>query len=233
VRTSFIYFLAVKYEEVKIIRSNLHFLLWFWSGFSFVNQCSLWYYYLVIVCDMLWTIWSCLIVNNSFLYCIKKNVLITILPTRSELFKRKIRIEIKPINNDTWLVSFMLSFSGFSPVLIGPKVIFFKLTWHRRPQQCAHLLDSTQPKRTEPNQISSKKATIGPKKIFLGNMNDASLKEQFWAQPNYKQTKFILWRIRFVTISMPHRMPHQIMSSVAKLQEGSYDALYWRFCTHH
>jgi hypothetical protein len=67
-----------------------------------------------------------------------------------------------------WLVNFILSFNGLSPILIGPKVNFFKLTWQRRPQQCARLLHSTQPKWACPNQISSKKATIGPNKIFFG-----------------------------------------------------------------
>jgi hypothetical protein len=71
------------------------------------------------------------------------------------------------INTDAWLVNFMFSFSGLSPLLIGPKVIFFKLTWHIRPQQCAHLLNSTQQKQAHPNQISSKKGIIGPNKIFF------------------------------------------------------------------
>jgi hypothetical protein len=94
-------------------------------------------------------------------------VLITVLPTRSELFKKRIRIEMKSINTDAWLVNFILSFSGLSPILIGPKVNFFKLTWHRRPQQCVHLLDSTQPKQARPNQISYRKATIGPNNFFF------------------------------------------------------------------
>jgi hypothetical protein len=81
-------------------------------------------------------------------------------------YSKKDRIEMKSINTDAWLVNFILSFSGLSPILIGKKSIFFKLTWHRRPQQCAHLLDSTQPKQARPNQISSKKATIGPNKNF-------------------------------------------------------------------
>jgi hypothetical protein len=83
--------------------------------------------------------------------------------------KEKIKIEVKSINNDAWLlVNFMLSFSGLSPLLIGPKLIFFELTWHIRPQQRAHLLDSTQQKRAHPNQISSKKATNRPNKTFFG-----------------------------------------------------------------
>jgi hypothetical protein len=86
---------------------------------------------------------------------------------------------MKSINTDAWLANSMLSFSGLSPLLIGTKVIFFKLTWHKRPQQCVHLLNSTQPKRADPNQISSKKATIGRNKIFLSYMNNASLQEQF------------------------------------------------------
>jgi hypothetical protein len=183
-------------------------------------------------CNNLWYVMNKMVMldsKNNLLCCIKKYVLITILPTRSELFKKRIRIEMKSINIDAWLVNFILSFSGLSPILIRPKVDFFKWTWHRRSQQCAHLLDSTQPKRARPNQISSKKATIGPNKIFSGYMNNASLQEQFWAQPNYKRTKFVLWRIRFVTIGMPH----QILSSVAKLQDRSYDALYRRFSTHH
>jgi hypothetical protein len=53
VRTSFVYCLAVKDEDVKIIRSNLHLLLWLCTRFSFVNQCSLWYCYLVIICDVM------------------------------------------------------------------------------------------------------------------------------------------------------------------------------------
>jgi hypothetical protein len=81
-------------------------------------------------------------------------------------YSKKDRIEMKSINTDAWLVNFILSFSGLSPILIGKKSIFFKLTWHRRPQQCAHLLDSTQPKQARPNKISSKKATIGPNKNF-------------------------------------------------------------------
>jgi hypothetical protein len=35
-KTSFVYCLAVKDEEVKIIRSNLHYLLWLWPRFIFV-----------------------------------------------------------------------------------------------------------------------------------------------------------------------------------------------------
>jgi hypothetical protein len=38
--------------------------------------------------------------KNSLFHCIKKYVLITILPTRSELFKKQIRIEKKSINTD-------------------------------------------------------------------------------------------------------------------------------------
>jgi hypothetical protein len=38
----------------------------------------------------------------------------------------------------------------------------------KKPQQCAHLLDSTQQKWAQPNRISPKKATIGPNKIFFG-----------------------------------------------------------------
>ena len=152
------------------------------------------------VCDMWLTIWSCLIVNNNLLYCIKKYVLITILPTRSELFKKRIRIEMKSINTDAWLVNFILSFSGLSPLLIGPKInFFFKLTWHRRPQQCAHLLDSTQPKRAHPNQILSKKATIGPNIIFFG------LYEQH--QPTgtvLGSTQLQTGQIRFMTHTICH-----------------------------
>jgi hypothetical protein len=43
-------------------------------------------------------------------------------------FANQIRIEMKSITTNTWLVNFMLSFSGLSPLLIGPKVNFFKLT---------------------------------------------------------------------------------------------------------
>jgi hypothetical protein len=121
-------------------------------------------------CNNLWYVMNNMVVLDSkysLLYCIKKYVLITILPTRLELLK-KIRIEMKSINTDAWLVNFILSFSGLSPILFGPKVNFFKLMWHRRPQQCVHLLDSTQRKRARPNEISSKKATIGPNKIFFG-----------------------------------------------------------------
>jgi hypothetical protein len=75
---------------------------------------------------------------------------------------------MKSINTDVWLVNFILHFSGLSPILIGPKVNFFKLMWRRRPQQCEHLLNSTQPKQAWPNQLSSKKATIWPNKIFFG-----------------------------------------------------------------
>jgi hypothetical protein len=74
---------------------------------------------------------------------------------------------------------FILSFSGHIPILIGPKVNFFKLTWHRRPQQYARLLESTQPKRAPPNQISSKKATIGPNKIFF---------RAIWTTPAYRKS---------------------------------------------
>jgi hypothetical protein len=40
-------------------------------------------------------------------------------------YLKRIRIEMKSINIDAWLVNFMLSFSVLSPLLIGPKVIFF------------------------------------------------------------------------------------------------------------
>jgi hypothetical protein len=86
---------------------------------------------------------------------------------------------MKSINTDAWLDNFMLS-------LVGPKVNFFKFAWHRRLQQCAHLLDSTQPKWAHPNQIASKKLQLGPRKSVLGYMNNANLQEEFWAQPNYK-----------------------------------------------
>jgi hypothetical protein len=46
----------------------------------------------------------------------------------------RIRIEMKSINIDTWLVNFMLAFCGLSPRIIGPKLILFKLMWHKRPQ---------------------------------------------------------------------------------------------------
>jgi hypothetical protein len=61
----------------------------------------------------------------------------------------------------------------------------------------------------------------GPTKIFLAYLNNAGLQEQFWAQPSNKWVKFILWLKWFVTIGMSY----QIMSSVAKLQERSYDVL--------
>jgi hypothetical protein len=166
VRTSFVYCLAVKDEVVKIIRSNLHFLLWLCTRFSFVNQCSLWYYYLVIICDMWWTIWSCLIVKQFVILC-KEICDDYYFANQSEIIRKRIRIEMKSINTDAWLVNFILSFSGISPILIA-KSQFYSITWHRRPQQCAHLLDSTQQKRARPNQISSKKATIEPNKIFFG-----------------------------------------------------------------
>jgi hypothetical protein len=41
---------------------------------------------------------------------------------------KRIRIEMKSINTDALLVNCMLSFSSLSPLLIGPKVNFFKLT---------------------------------------------------------------------------------------------------------
>jgi hypothetical protein len=152
-------------------------------------------------------------------------------------YSKKIRIEMKSINTDAWPINFILSFSGLSPILIGPKINFFKLTRHRRPQQCVHLLDLTQPKRARPNQISSKKLQLGPTKYFSVYRNNANLQEKFWAQPSYKRAKFILWCIRFVTIGMPnrmsHRMPYQILSSMAKLQDRTYDALYRRFSTRH
>jgi hypothetical protein len=89
---------------------------------------------------------------------------------------------MKSINSDAWLVNFILS----------QKLIFFKLMWHTWPQQCVHLLDSTQPKRAHPNHISSKKLQLGPTKSFSGYMNNASLHEQFWAHPSYKRAKFAM-----------------------------------------
>jgi hypothetical protein len=50
--------------------------------------------------------------------------------------------------------------------------------WHRRPQQCVHLLDSTQPKRVHPNQISSKKLQLGPSKSFWA----------IWTMPAYRNS---------------------------------------------
>jgi hypothetical protein len=167
--------------------------------------------------------------KNSLLYCIEKYVLITILTTRSELFKKWIRIEMKTINTDAWLVNFILFFSGLSPILIGPKFNFFKSTWHRRPQQCVHRLDSTQPKGPALIKFHLKKLQFGPTKSFSSYMNNTSLQEQFWAQTSYKRAKFVLWRIRFVTIGMPHRF----LSSVAKLQDRTYDVLYRRFSMRH
>jgi hypothetical protein len=40
---------------------------------------------------------------------------------------KNIRIEMKSINTDTRFVNVLLSFSGLSPLLIGPKVIFFQI----------------------------------------------------------------------------------------------------------
>jgi hypothetical protein len=34
---------------------------------------------------------------------------------------------MKSINTDALLVNFILSFSGLSPILVGPKVIFFQI----------------------------------------------------------------------------------------------------------
>jgi hypothetical protein len=110
-----------------------------------------------------------------------------------------ITIKIKSINTDTWLVNFMLPFSGLRPLLNGPKVNFFNSTWHRWPQQCAHLLDLTQPKWAHPNQISSKKATIGPNKIFF------ALYEQ--RQPTgtvLGSTRLQMGQIHFMTPTICH-----------------------------
>jgi hypothetical protein len=133
-----------------------------------------------------------------------------------------IRIEMKFINTYSWLVNFMLSFSG-------PKVFFFKLTW-QRSRNNVHTC-WTRPNKNGPNLIEFhlKKLQLGPTKSFLDYTNNASIQEKFWAQPNCKQAKLVLWPIQFITIGMPH----QIMSSVAKLQEWSNDALYWWFCMCH
>jgi hypothetical protein len=55
---------------------------------------------------------------------------------------------------------------GLAHFNLSKSQYFFKLMCHRRLQQCAHLLDSSQPKRVHPNQISSKKLQLGPKNIF-------------------------------------------------------------------
>jgi hypothetical protein len=71
----------------------------------------------------------------------------------------------------------MLSFSVLSPLLIGPKVNFFQIkVAHKAAKKCTHVgLDPR--KRGPPNLISSKKATIGSNKIFLGYMNNACIQE--------------------------------------------------------
>ena len=90
-----------------------------------------------------------MITNNSLLYCIKKYVLITILPTRSELFKKRIRIKIKSINTDASLVNFILSFSGLSPLLIGPGVNFFQINvTQKAATMCAPV--GLDPTKTDP-----------------------------------------------------------------------------------
>jgi hypothetical protein len=73
---------------------------------------------------------------------------------------------MKSINTDAWLVNLILFFSGLSLISIGPKVIFLKLTWHKRPQQCEHLLDSTQSKRADPIKFHLKKLQLDPAKSF-------------------------------------------------------------------
>jgi hypothetical protein len=107
---------------------------------------------------------------------------------------------MKSISTDAWLVNFILSFSGLSPILIRPKVNFFKLTWHTRPQQCAHLLDSNNQNGLDLIKFHPKKLQLGPTKSFSGYVNSANLQEQIWAQPSYKRAKLVLWCIRFVTI---------------------------------
>ena len=81
----------------------------------------------------------------------------------------------------------------------------------------------TQKGPKEPN-LDPNQQQIGLPKLFLGYLDNFDLQEQFWAKPNNK-----MGQIRFMTkqfvISMPHRMPHQILSIVAKLQESSYDVL--------
>jgi hypothetical protein len=99
--------------------------------------------------------------KQQFALLYKKYVLIVII-------LKNIISEMKSINTDAWLIKFMLSFSGLSSLLIGQKVKIFKLMWHRRSQQCAHLLDSTQPKRVHPNKVSYEKGAIEPNKIFFG-----------------------------------------------------------------
>jgi hypothetical protein len=168
VKTFFSYCLVVKDEHVKIIRSNHHYHLWLWPEFSFVNLCSLWDGYLVIVCDMWWTIWSCLIVNNNLLYCIKKYVLITIFSTRLKLLKKDQNWNEINLHWCT-IIKFMLAFSGLSPLFIGHKVnvIQINVTYKASNNVCNCW---TRPNKNEPTLINFllEKATNGPNKIFFG-----------------------------------------------------------------
>jgi hypothetical protein len=64
-----------------------------------------------------------IVVLDSKQLFLMKYVLITILP----IIQKRIRIEMTSINTDAWLVNFILSFSGLSPILIGPKVNIFQI----------------------------------------------------------------------------------------------------------
>jgi hypothetical protein len=81
---------------------------------------------------------------------------------------------MKSINIDAWFVNFMLSFRGLGPVLIGPKVNFFKLMWQISCKQCAHQLYSTQQKGPTLIKFDLKSNKWAPKS-FLGYMNNVSL----------------------------------------------------------
>jgi hypothetical protein len=60
-------------------------------------------------------------------------------------------------------------------------------------------LDSTQPKQAHPNQFSSKKATIGPNKIFLGLYEQRELTETVLGS-----TQLQTGQIRFMTHTICH-----------------------------
>jgi hypothetical protein len=103
---------------------------------------------------------------------------------------------MKPINIDAWLVNFMLPYTGLSPLLIGPKVNFFQINVTQKATIMCAPVGLDQPKPVHPNQISSKKLQLGKTKSFWSYMNNASLTEHFWAQPNYRRACHIGCHIR-------------------------------------
>jgi hypothetical protein len=91
---------------------------------------------------------------------------------------------MKSINTDAWLVNFMLSSSGLSPILIGPKVIFFQINvTHKDATMCISV--GLRPNQNEPTLIKFhlKQLQLCPTKSFWAIWTTPAYKNNFGLNP--------------------------------------------------